>query len=576
MKALILSAGLGTRLRPYTDHTPKPLFTICGRPLLDIIITKLIQAGCESIIINTHHLHTQIEAFIAQQTYTIPIETRYEPDILGTGGAIINVKDFWNDQPFMVVNADIVTTIDFRAVYDFHCQHKHPVTLVLADDPEFNSVITDAAGFVAEFYQPTDASHRNAESARTFTGIQVLNPKILKFIASKMPASSIDAYIRMLAKGEKIKAYNSHNAYWKDIGTPERYKSAVYETMAPRAFQRVFPNITIRAASRENLKGDGSDRRWYRLKMGEKSMILVDHGIKKADRIDEADAFVNIGRHLFGRGLPVPQIYAWDTFAGYVFLEDLGNLDLLGAVRQSDNFEKVVDLYRRVIHLLTRFSASGADQFDSAWCYQTSRYSQPMILEKECRYFVDAFLNKYLGLKIKYADYKNEFEYLAEHALKHAVQGLMHRDFQSRNIMIKNDRIYFIDFQGARIGPIQYDLASLLIDPYVDLPHDLQTQLLTCAVEKLQERMSLDADNFTRCYRLCCLTRNFQILGAFGHLTRVKGKMYFEKYIPAAVRTIAHNLKNHEAGQLPMLSELADKIIAHDQIKALNLRKSPA
>jgi NDP-sugar pyrophosphorylase family protein len=569
MKALILSAGLGTRLRPYTDHTPKPLFTICGRPLLDITITKLIQAGCESIMINTHHLHTQIETFIAQQSYTIPIETRYEPHILGTGGAIINVKDFWNDQPFMVVNADIVTTIDFRAVYDFHRQHRHPVTLVLADDPEFNSVITDAEGFVTEFYQPIRASDRSTESALTFTGIQVLSPKILKFIASETPANSIDAYIRMLAKGEKIRAYNSHNAYWKDIGTPERYKSAVYESMAPRAFQRVFPDIKIHAASRQNLKGDGSDRQWVRLKMGRKSIILVDHGIKKSNRIDEADSFVNIGRHLSDRGLPVPQIYDWDTFAGYVFLEDLGNLDLLGAVQQSDHIEKVVDLYRRVIHLLTKFSASGVDQFDTAWCYQTSRYDKSLILEKECRYFVDAFLNKYLGLKIKYADVKNEFEYLAENALKHAVQGLMHRDFQSRNIMINNDRIYFIDFQGARMGPIQYDLASLLIDPYVDLPPNIQTQLMTCAVAKLQEQMSLDADNFNRCYRFCCLTRNLQILGAFGHLTRVKGKMHFEKYIPTAVRTLAQNLKNQKDDKLPILSALADTVIAHDQIKAL-------
>ena len=573
MKALILSAGLGTRLRPYTDHTPKPLFTICGRPLLDITITKLIQAGCESIMINTHHLHMQIEAFIAQQTYSIPIETRYEPHILGTGGAILNVKDFWNNQPFLVVNADIVTTIDFRAVYDFHCQHRHPVTLVLADDPAFNSVVTDTEGFVTAFYEPADTSKRSTESVLTFTGIQVLNPKILKFIANKMPASTIDAYIRMLAKGEKIRAYNSRSAYWKDIGTPERYKSAVYEIMAPRVFQRVFPSIKIQAASRENLKGDGSDRQWYRLRIGKKSMILVDHGIKKADRFEEADAFVNIGRHLFERGLPVPQIYDSDTFAGYVFLEDLGNLDLLGAVQQSDSSVKVVDLYRRVIHLLTKFSTCGVDQFDTAWCYQTSRYSKPMILEKECRYFVEAFLNKYLGLKIKYADYKREFKYLAENALKHAVLGLMHRDFQSRNIMIKNDRIYFIDFQGARMGPIQYDLASLLIDPYVDLAHDIQTQLLTFAVGKLQEQMSLDAKNFKRCYHLCCLTRNFQILGAFGYLTRVKGKMYFEQYIPAAVRTLAHNLKSQEAVKLPMLSALAERVLAHDQIKSLNPRK---
>ena len=573
MKALILSAGLGTRLRPYTDHTPKPLFTICGRPLLDITITKLIEAGCESIIINTHHLHAQIEAFVAQQTYAIPIETRYEPHILGTGGAIINVKDFWNDHPFMVINADIVTTIDFGAVYDFHLQHGHPVTLVLADDPEFNSIITDGDGFVAKFHHPAGAPDRSTQSALTFTGIQVLDREILKFIAPEMPASSIDAYARMLAKGKNIKAYISHNAAWKDIGTPERYKLTVFETMAQRTFQRVFPDIRIRAASREHLKGDGSDRQWHRLKMGQKSMIVVDHGIKESDQIGEADAFVNIGRYLFDRGLPVPQIYEADTFAGYVFLEDLGNLDLQATVRQTDPFEKVIGLYQRVIHLLTKFSASAGDQFDTAWCYQTPRYGKSLILEKECRYFVDAFLNTYLGLKIKYADFKKEFEYLVDNALKHALQGLMHRDFQSRNIMIKDDQIYFIDFQGARMGPIQYDLASLLIDPYVDLPQDIQAQLLAYAVEKLQDQMKLDADNFKRCYRFCRLTRNFQILGAFGYLTRVKGKMHFEKYIPAAARTLAHNLKNHEDDKLPMLSALADTIIAHDQIKTLGRKK---
>ena len=574
MKALILSAGLGTRLRPYTDHTPKPLFTICGRPLLDITISKLIEAGCESIMINTHHLHAQIEAFIAQQAYAIPIETRYEPRILGTGGAIINVKDFWNDQPFMVINADIVTTIDLRAVYDYHRRHGHPVTLVLADDPEFNSVIIDANGFVAKFHQPADAPDRHTESAFTFTGIQVLDPEILKFIAPEMPASSIDAYDRMIANGKNIKAYISHNADWKDIGTPERYKLTVLETMTQRTFQQIFPDLHMRPAGREHLKGDGSDRQWYRLKMGHKSMIVVDHGIKASDRIDEADAFVNIGRYLFDTGLPVPQIYEADTFAGYVFLEDLGNLDLQRAVRQTDSQGKVIGLYQRVIDLLIKFSASGGGQFNTAWCYQTPRYDKRLVLENECRYFVDAFLNTYLGLKIKYADFKKEFEYLADHAFKHALQGLMHRDFQSRNIMIKNDRIYFIDFQGARMGPIQYDLASLLIDPYVNLPQDTRTQLFTYAVEKLQGGMKLDADNFNRCYRFCCLARNLQILGAFGHLTRIKGKTHFEKYIPAAVQTLAHHLKNHDDDKLPMLGALVDTLTAHDQIKALNLRKS--
>ena len=87
MKALILAAGLGTRLRPFTDHTPKPLFTVSGRALLDITIAKLIEAGCTAVMINTHHLHDQIERFVARQIYAIPVQTRYEPRILGTGGA---------------------------------------------------------------------------------------------------------------------------------------------------------------------------------------------------------------------------------------------------------------------------------------------------------------------------------------------------------------------------------------------------------------------------------------------------------------------------------------------------------
>jgi aminoglycoside/choline kinase family phosphotransferase/GTP:adenosylcobinamide-phosphate guanylyltransferase len=547
MKALILAAGLGTRLRPYTNHTPKPLFSIQGKPLLDIMILKLIAAGCKAIIINTHHRHAQIESYIAQHTYPIPIQTRYEPDILGTGGAIKNVADFWNHRPFMVINADIVTTIDF---------------------PEFNSVACDADGFISAFHQLSEAAVRPLAAALTFTGIQVLDPEILNFISVEMPSSSIDAYTRVIAKGKKIKAYISKKSYWKDIGNAERYKSAVFETMAPAVFRQVFPKIQIGPIYREHLKGDGSDRQWYRLNMDRKSMIMVDHGIRETDRVIEADAFINIGRHLYDRDLPVPQIYDGDTFAGYAFIEDLGNLDMQTAVQQAENDEKIIGMYRSVIQLLIKFSALGAERFDAAWAYQTSSYSKMLILEKECRYFVDAFLNTYLGLEMIYEDFEKEFEFLAEKALEHALPGLMHRDFQSRNIMIKNDAFYFIDFQASRIGPIQYDLAALLIDPYVQLPQDIQTRLLGYCVEKLQADMNLNADNFCRCYRYCRLTRNLQILGAFGYLSRVKKKAHFEKYIPAAIRTLSRNLKKHEHKTLPKLTALVDTIIAHDDHSA--------
>ncbi|MGD2096277.1 MAG: sugar phosphate nucleotidyltransferase [Desulfobacterales bacterium] len=559
MKALILAAGLGTRLRPYTIHTPKPLFTVSGRTLLDITITKLIEAGCVAIMINTHHLHDQIERFVARQRYAIPIQTRHEPQILGTGGAIKNVSDFWTDKPFMVVNADIVSTIDFKSVYEFHCQHPYPATLVLTDDAEFNSVSCDDAGFVTGFAHSPSQANRTA-SALTFTGIQVLNPSVLDFISEATPASSIDAYNRMIAEGKKIQAHVVKDAYWKDIGTAERYRAAVFETMVSGVYRHFFPEADLKMPRQQPLKGDGSDRRWYRLKINQKSIILADHGMKEKNGIDAADAFCNIGRHLFNRGLPVPRIYDGDTLSGYVFIEDLGNHDLQTAVQKAQNTEKMIHLYRSAIDLLVRFSQRGPVQFATDWCYQTPRYDKSLILEKECRYFVDAFLKAYLGLNYQYADFKAEFEFLAENALQNVVEGLMHRDFQSRNIMIKNSDLYVIDFQGARMGPLQYDLASLLIDPYVELPLNIQSQLLSYCLKQLKGQMKVTATDFRQCYRYCCLTRNLQMLGAFGFLTRVKQKPLFEKYIPTAVRTLTDNLKQSHPKTLPGLCNLMDSI----------------
>ena len=128
MKAMILAAGYGTRLQPYTNHTPKPLFPIAGRPLLDAIIRRLQQAGCRAVIVNTHHLHQQIEDFIAGQHYSLEVYTRHEPQILGTGGAVKNVADFWDNQPFMVINADIIADIDLAKVYITHCRHRPAAT----------------------------------------------------------------------------------------------------------------------------------------------------------------------------------------------------------------------------------------------------------------------------------------------------------------------------------------------------------------------------------------------------------------------------------------------------------------
>jgi aminoglycoside/choline kinase family phosphotransferase/dTDP-glucose pyrophosphorylase len=570
MKALILAAGFGIRLLPFTKNTPKALFPVSGRPLLDTIILNLENAGCKAIIINTHHLYKEIDSYLARKKYAIPVITRYEPEILGTGGAIKNVADFWDDNPFMVINSDIVTDINLKKVYDFHLNHKHPATLVLHDYPRFNTVSINKNGFITYFHETTPLpSHpssgsnfyRPGETGKlTFTGIQVLDPQVLELIPDNIFSSSIDIYRELISQNKKVCAFISKKYYWKDIGSPERYIEAVFEQMAPEAFKYAFPSWLDKKIVRTRLKGDGSDRNWYRLTSESRSLVMADHKIRKNQSTSEVDSFVAIGRHLHDKDIPVPEIYLYDTFSGLVFMEDLGDVNLQTLVMNTVNSEEIILYYKSIIDLLGKLSAAGAKGFDPVWTYQTSYYDQDLILEKECRYFVDAFLRKYIGMDISFKDLEDEFKSLADKALEFSVNGFMHRDMQSRNIMIKNNRFCFIDFQGGRLGPIQYDLASLLIDPYVGLSRSLQNQLLNFSVKTLSPAMGIDPHNFIACYNYCAITRNLQILGAFANLSRIKGKRYFEKYIPNAIMTLTHNLSALKNREFPKIESIVREI----------------
>jgi len=573
MKALILAAGFGSRLRPFTDHIPKPLFPVNGRPVLDLMIQKLIRAGCCAIMINTHHLHRKIDAFIGTQRYSVPVVTRYEPDILGTGGAVKNISDFWDLQPLMVINSDIITDIDLKAVYDFHLHHPHPVTMVMHDYPEFNTVAIDQNDFITGFDDQTPSAPRlpgNRLSA--FTGIQVLDPAVLDAIPDKGFSSIIDAYRNLICRGNKVKAFIAHHPYWRDIGTPVRYRQAAIDHMAPEAFNRSGPAqsaddppaVCHTVLSRWDitpLSGDGSDRNWYRIRHDNRSLIIADHGIGVKNSPSEIGAYISIGRHLLEKQVRVPEIFLHDMFSGLVFVEDLGDINLQAVVRQTRNMQTVISIYHEVIDQLILMSVHAADGFDPSWAWQTAEYDRGVILENECRYFIEAFVNGYLGLNIRVEDVWNEFENLADNTLKFSVPGFMHRDMQSRNIMVtQQGQNYFIDFQGGRIGPIQYDIASLLNDPYVTLPGSVRHRLFDYYLRSLNSQIPVCRDNFRKGYHYCCITRNLQILAAFGFLSRIKKKIHFEQYIPTAALTLAEHLSTDQIPEFPRLKTLAEQI----------------
>ncbi|MGM0655161.1 MAG: aminoglycoside phosphotransferase family protein, partial [Thermodesulfobacteriota bacterium] len=254
-------------------------------------------------------------------------------------------------------------------------------------------------------------------------------------------------------------------------------------------------------------------------------------------------AFINIGKHLANKDIAVPQILGHDAISGQVAVADLGSTHLADHIRGMDE-KQIIKWYRRVIDALVDFSFKGIERFDTAWTCQTPSYSKQMILDLECRYFMQAFVNGYLGRKEQFETFTPHFHQIADNALIYAMNGLMHRDCQSKNIMIHDGHPWFIDFQSARPGPIQYDLASLLIDPYVTLSRAVRDQLLNYALEKIGLKVSFDIDAFMHSFRYCCISRTLQMLGAFGFLTRVKNKNQFEKYIPTALKGLECRLKD--------------------------------
>lgn len=556
MKALVLAAGFGKRLRPYTESLPKPLFPLGGQPILERTIRQLIDGGCDAVVVNTHHLHEQIETFISKQRFGIPVTTRYEPEILETGGAIRNVRDFLGDEPFMVVNSDIVTDMDYADIHAFHKSHGCPVTLVLHDFAEFNNVTIDKDDFVLGFH--LKEKPRSAVKNLAFTGVQVIDPSVVHLIPEG-PSSSIDLYRKLIENGQHVKAIILKDRYWMDVGSPSKYAEVCRDFTAPTLFRMIFDTKTVSPVSVTHLSGDGSDRAFYRLENQGNSMILADHGITLGAPVCEAASFERIGRHLLSKGVPVPQVYWSDRFAGQVYLEDLGDIHLETAFKQG-NSKNSIALYKDALKNLARMSVKGAKNFKPEWTFQTSRYDKNLIIERECQYFINAFVKGYLGLDVDSEDLLEDFSSLADHALMYAYDGFMHRDFQSRNIMVKDNRCYFIDFQSGRLGPVQYDLASLLIDPYTGLPHDVQDQLVDYFIEIYRELKQVVVEEFLESYRYLKITRNLQMLGAFGFLSRVKGKTQFEDHIPQAVANLKYHVSQTDDKLLKKLKKIVDKI----------------
>ena len=331
--------------------------------------------------------------------------------------------------------------------------------------------------------------------------------------------------------------------------------------MKLREFVRAYIDDTYgdnKAFNWKRLPGDGSKRSFYRLTNNQGSFIVMANPPVEGNAQKENISYLMIGKHLFSKGVPVARIYRYDLDHGWFIMEDLGQKKLQEIALSSRNS---MDTYKKVIELLIRSQLEGREGFDPEWCYQTKRYDRFVMERLESDYFLAYFLKGFLGLKPDLSELQCSFAHLASQASLADSNFFLHRDFQSRNIIINRGRIGVLDWQGGRLGPLQYDLASLLIDPYVGLKEGEQEVLYEYYLRLLEERLPGTSGSFARYYPYLAIQRNLQILGAFSYLGKIRGKNRFLAYIPPALQSLEGLLRGLGDPQLYPLGNLIGKIV---------------
>ena len=311
------------------------------------------------------------------------------------------------------------------------------------------------------------------------------------------------------------------------------------------------------------LAGDGSKRLFMRLTTSYDgpTFVIMENFPANEYLKKENLAYLMIGKHLFKKGLPIPEIYRFNLANGWFILEDVGGRNLQDKVLRNKN--RIV-VYEKILDILFRLQIEGAQDFNTEWCCQTKIYDNFVMRRHEADYFRDAFLSKYLGMKSDWPELEGPFDYLSSVASKADNQHLMHRDFQSRNIIFNNDQLGILDWQGARLGPLSYDLASLLIDPYVDLSEHEKKHLYHQYLLLLKDYRSEWIEPFQKYFPYLAIQRNLQILGAFSFLTRVRGKTYFEGYISSALKSLYLLLDELADPGLSYLTDIVRSLVTTD------------
>lgn len=532
-KAIVLAAGLGTRLRPLTCALPKPLLPVWGVPMLTRVVDVLRRWGVEEIAVNCHYLADQVEEWARGYFAAngISVKTSREETILGTGGALNPLRDWIGGEDFYLVNGDIVFEgVDGCPFVPFAEGDETIAQCLVTEEGPRTIEVEPESRFVTN-WKSDDAGW---SGTFTYCGIALLKPEVLKYVEPTGFSSIVQAYERAMQDGLFVKAVSPKELAWTDAGTIAAYVE-VNRDGGDNAFADI-PQVAAAAKAAglddgevEFLGARGSDRAFFRA--GGAVVVLYDD-----EKRGENAKYASHAKWLAERGVPVPKVLA-----------DLPEIKTLALEWAGAERKMSVDEYARVVEALAKFNALDAGGLDLEPPFDASLWKW----EREL--FAEHCLGTRYAMACPAAAW-SELEAVADRLL-HEPTALVHRDFQSTNVLWKGTEFRIIDFQGMRLGPAAYDLASLLYDPYVEISEKAREALSALYWKAAGRPDGAEVLPFAAVQRLV------QCLGAYGRLASV-GQPQFGKFVLPALERLL--VAADEAG-LDAVGALAEDLIAKER-----------
>ena len=578
-------------MQPLSGDLPKALMPFWNEPLLARAIERLRAWGVKKILINLHHGAHQILEFVTGRQWGVSIDLSFEPEILGTGGAIARASWFLDETPFWIMNSDIVADVSPNPLLK-EIQNPRVLAALWMDPRRGPRTVDLRRGDVHSF----TTANPGGPNTFTFCGVHLVQPGILEFLPKSGFVSIIDAYRAAMRRDHRIRGVVIDGSNWAGLGSPASYLAAHAAHRGSKRFRAIDAGAHIpRQASVQNsvlwkgcrvrsgarlrnviagrdcdlaggenciaVRADrttcpavaygltrtrwnaedttvylfrraGSRRDFYRLQCGNKTAFAVDYDPQRT----ENELYVGHAQFLRNLGIRVPEILHSDEAQHRFMMQDLGDVTLETAVPASSP-ARVRRLYRLVIDDVARMHKCGLRAARKVGLKLNPPFG-PAAYRAEHDCFLRYFAGSLPGLSAQTLNLlKRDLAFVASH-LPSKPTALMHRDLQSSNVLVHRGHTYLIDFQGMRAGIASYDAASLIFDPYVSISRATREGLM----DEYLERVG-DDGTIRQQIPWAAIQRLTQTLGAFGRLAQLAGNERFLGYIEPTRKILLRLMK---------------------------------